>query len=265
MKSPHARSMARFALAICFLLVTVASSYANSIAVSLVGTDSPPTFHTGSAYDSSTGKYLSPELLLHGSVGLRQFGRFRGQHQFLHALIGRRRHSRDLFCRDGWQGVSRSDASTNSVSVWDASTGTELASTNITAMSGVNGSDTFNWGGFSGMNFIDDGNSLYLFGQSTGSGWIIDTMDSNLNVTSSLSYSPLSLGYAFVINGTLFSGSNYNIGTINRSMDIIDRRGIRSRFHLDWSGLRLPLSGEFRLCQRNGHPVYPQLQYWLYV
>jgi autoaggregation protein RapA/B/C len=96
---------------------------------------------------------------------------------------------------------------------WNAATGSQDATLgSIPGMAGVNGSDTFNWGGFSGVNWMQDSTGLYVLGHNaSGNGWQIDKMDSNLNLLSTVSFgtSTTSLGYAFMINGTLFASSNY--------------------------------------------------------
>jgi len=218
MKSPN--MLATLAVASCLLLAPGTSALATSIAVSDVGTDSPPDSHTGSAYDSSTGKYYRRNYFSSGLLVYNSLADFEANvNSTTLSLSGGGTAGTYFAVMDG-KVYSRTDDFSNSVSVWDASTGAKLASTTIAGMTGTNGSGTFDWGGYSGMNFIDDGDSLYLVGKSTGSGWIVDGMDSGLNVTSSLSYSVSSPGYAFIINGTLFSSKDFFSPTIDRAMNL---------------------------------------------
>ena len=103
----------------------------------------------------------------------------------------------------------RPDYNSNMIAMWNASTGTLVGSTTIAGIGGANGTDTFNWAGFSGLNLYNDDGSLYMLGKS-GTHWEILSIASDLSVTRTLVTSFSSLGYAFVINGELFAGDSYN-------------------------------------------------------
>ena len=60
----------------------------------------------------------------------------------------------------------------------DANTGSILETrASIPGMGGSNGAHTFNWGGFSGVNWMNNSTGLYLMGRnSAGTDWQINTM-----------------------------------------------------------------------------------------
>jgi autoaggregation protein RapA/B/C len=101
----------------------------------------------------------------------------------------------------------RPDASSNTLDMWDATTGALLGSATFPGIEGTNGTGTFNWGGFSGLDLYNDDGSLYMLGKA-GANWDILSLSSNLAVTRTLATSLTTLGYAFVINGELFASDN---------------------------------------------------------
>lgn len=108
-----------------------------------------------------------------------------------------------------------SDAKTTKIS---GSTGATQLTVSIGGMGGVNGEDTFDWGGFSGANAMNDGTRLYIVGgdDSSSNNWRISTFDYNLNPLSSVTYVPTNYpGWGFVINNHIFFGDNFNSGHIS--------------------------------------------------
>ena len=101
------------------------------------------------------------------------------------------------------------------LSSFSAATGAVLGSTTIADMGGTNGSDTFNWGGYSGVNAMNSGNGLYVVGgaaSGVNKRWTIASLDYSLGQQRSVSFDLLTpaAGYAFAVNGYVFFGDSYN-------------------------------------------------------
>jgi hypothetical protein len=130
----------------------------------------------------------------------------------------------------------RTDTTSNSIGKWDATTGALLATAPIPGIGGANSTDTFNWGGFSGLNLYNDNGSLYLLGKNTaGTQWDILSLASDLSVTRTLVTAlPSTLGYAFVINGELFAGGSYNSNQISYKVDLAT--GTQSAVNFTFTG-----------------------------
>ncbi|HTU41079.1 MAG TPA: SBBP repeat-containing protein [Candidatus Aquilonibacter sp.] len=111
----------------------------------------------------------------------------------------------------------RSDENTSAVSSWNAVTGALISSSAIPNMCGTNGSCTFEWGGFSGVNWMEDSTGLYVLGTDDSNGWQIDLMNTDLSVANTqVIYPPdNALGDGFVIKGHLFTGDEFYENTIN--------------------------------------------------
>ena len=92
---------------------------------------------------------------------------------------------------------------------WSLTTGAQLnTSSGYSNLSG-NG---FTWGGYTGVNFMQDSTGMYVLGSSANvySGdWVIEKLSTGgLTGISSTQYSPGNggaLGYGFIINGTLYT------------------------------------------------------------
>ncbi|MGC1370963.1 MAG: choice-of-anchor D domain-containing protein [Candidatus Sulfotelmatobacter sp.] len=111
----------------------------------------------------------------------------------------------------------RTDLSTSAVSSWNAVTGASISSSAIPNMCGGNAICTFDWGGFSGVNWMQDSTGLYVLGTDDSNGWQVDLMNTDLSVANGqFIYPPNNqLGYAFVIKGHLFTGDTFDVNTIN--------------------------------------------------
>jgi autoaggregation protein RapA/B/C len=114
--------------------------------------------------------------------------------------------------------------SSNSVSTWSLSTGLIGDTAAIPNMGGDNGTHTFDWGGYSALNLMQDQTGIYVFGRkSDTSAWLLAKLDSSLNVTASYTVAEAgSLGFAFMINGKLFLGDTFNGGGIGHIFDTAD-------------------------------------------
>lgn len=116
----------------------------------------------------------------------------------------------------------RIGSSNTAVARWDATTGVrDLSKASFPGMGGANGPDTFNWGGYSGVNWMQDQTGLYVLGHNTGSTvWQLNKMDANLNVLSTLTANLGTLGYAFLVNGNLFASSSVDSNVISKSLNL---------------------------------------------
>jgi hypothetical protein len=109
---------------------------------------------------------------------------------------------------------------------FSAITGSAIQTVNPPNLGGVNGPDSFDWGGFSAVDALSDGNRLYVVSH-TASGapgdWTIDTYDFGLNLldTSQVTLAIGQPGFAFAIDGALFFGDDYNSGHISSRVDPI--------------------------------------------
>ena len=110
----------------------------------------------------------------------------------------------------------------SSVARWDAVTGErELDVASIPNMGGINGDHTFDWGGFSAVNWMQDASDLYVMGKNlTGNVWQVNRMDADLNILETVTFSANRLGYAFVIGGHLFTGDSFNSSHMSNEIDL---------------------------------------------
>jgi hypothetical protein len=131
----------------------------------------------------------------------------------------------------------RPDDSSNTLDMWNATTGALLGSATFPGIGGANFTNTFNWGGFSGLDLYNDDGSLYMLG-NTGANWDILSLSSNLSVTRTLVTSLTTLGYAFVINGELFASDSYNSNTINYEINLAT--GVESTVDYTLTGISNP-------------------------
>ena len=183
--------------------------------------DSSISGHVGSAYDASTGKYyegkhFSPLINVFNSKADYDSNTISTTITLQNNTTG----SSYFEVMDG-KIYARSDGTSSSISVWDANTGVKEMSTSIASMGGSNGTHTFNWGGYSGVNFMEDQGNLYLMGKNITGGWQINKLDSSLNILSTSQYNKETLGYSFIINNTLFSSDSYDSNHINSAMNLL--------------------------------------------
>lgn len=142
----------------------------------------------------------------------------------------------------------RADNGTSAVRSWDATTGSVLQTrTNIPGMGGQNGAQTYNWGGYSGVNWMNDSTGLYVVGKdSSGGDWQVNRMaDGDIDtILSTVSYTPAtgSLGYGFIINGTMFTGASFGGVTVSEAIDASTGAQSSVSFTLDGLGSSYYLS-----------------------
>ncbi|MCK4303180.1 MAG: PEP-CTERM sorting domain-containing protein [Candidatus Eisenbacteria sp.] len=103
---------------------------------------------------------------------------------------------------------------------WDASSGENDLSTDVFPNMGGGNSHAFNWGGYSAVNFFQDGTGLYLLGKNlTGDHWQLNQLDNKMNILQTKTFDGGTLGYAFMINGKLFTSQNCYINVVDNVFD----------------------------------------------
>lgn len=123
-----------------------------------------------------------------------------------------------------WESLSSGNfPSTSGVASWNAATGASISSSTIPNMCGDNFNCTFDWGGFSGVNWMQDSTGLYVLGTDNSNGWQVDLMNTDLSVARTQYIYPANntLGYAFFIQGHLFTGDSYDASTITSDFNVL--------------------------------------------
>lgn len=183
--------------------------------------------HSGVAVDSVTGVSYevqgysgSTTLQRYGSAGQLETGSGASSASFAPGLWGTylAAHDGSLYGRTG-------GAAGTSISRVDGSTVTTVA---VPGMGGINGGDTFDWGGYSGVNVMNDGQHLYVVGgDASTTQWRVATYDYDLNLLSNVLFN-ISIsgcsggtnpGFGFAIDGRIFLGNDYCGGAISASVD----------------------------------------------
>lgn len=117
---------------------------------------------------------------------------------------------------------ARTDNSTTAVAKWNATTGARVTDVSaIPEMGGQNNGHAFKWGGYSAVNFMQDHTGMYIFSRKLDlTAWQLTKVDSNLNILESkdIAYNG-TLGFAFMVGGTIFMGLEYNEHNVDYSFD----------------------------------------------
>lgn len=127
------------------------------------------------------------------------------------------------FAVNNGQLFGRTTNDTTAVATFSTSTGAVTATlAGYPGMGGINFNDTFNWGGYSGVNFMQDSTGMYVMGGVNGNtNWQIEKLGTGLASVKSTVYNPNhALGYGFIINGILFTGDSYNSDTVTKSINL---------------------------------------------
>jgi len=159
------------------------------------------------------------------------------------------------FSRTG--NVNNSDASR-----MDIGTGATEVNQNFAGVDPSNGSATFDWGGFSTLNFFEDATGIYAYGKDFGGLHTIFRLDNNLNVLSSFNFagntgSDFGFGFGFNVKGYLFLGSNYYSNTIETKINLMT--GAVSTVNHTFAGLPGPYNPYY------SHVWYDDIDDRLYV
>ena len=125
--------------------------------------------HRGLAIDSATGKYYVKEYHANGYVTV-----YDSVTQFASQISSSRINIAGGSYAGGTyiaalnnQVFARYDTSSNQGAVYRATDGTCLGSNTFAGMTGAN--NGFGWGGYTNINFFNDGNDIYVFGRNSSS------------------------------------------------------------------------------------------------
>jgi sugar lactone lactonase YvrE len=113
----------------------------------------------------------------------------------------------------------RADTNTSAISSWNTVTGAIISSTVIPNMCGA---CTFDWGGASGVNWMQDSTGMYVLGGDNSTNqWQVDLMNTDLSVATTQFISPLNneLGYGFFIKGQLFTADYFYSNIITSELN----------------------------------------------
>jgi hypothetical protein len=206
-------------------LVLSVSGLANAgiITSSFVKNDTQASAHTGTAVDSSTGKYYQRDNYSNGLIHVYS-SKSDFENNIKEATVSTSTRGTYFEVING-KIYSRTDNSSNLVSIFDATTGALLQTTQLSSFSGSNGVDGgFGWGGYSSMNFMEDNGNLYVFGGSSSiNEFIIQEVDLGLNVLATYNTGlskNIGAGFASIINGSLFLGSAYYLGLFDYQFNL---------------------------------------------
>ena len=202
-----------------------ASLIANMAQASIINVDfvtNTKARHDGTAFDAATGKYYASGYYS-GNVVLDVFDNLAAfESNTVSSTLALSGVTQSSTYFEVMNGVvyRRNDGNSISFSSFDATTGQRLNTNALATMGGANGSQTFNWGGYSGVNFMSDNADLYLFGKNTSSNWQLNRMNTDLSVAQTFQFNANSLGFGFVANNHFFSGSSFGQPVINQMMDL---------------------------------------------
>jgi sugar lactone lactonase YvrE len=113
----------------------------------------------------------------------------------------------------------RADTNTSAISSWNTVTGAIISSSVIPNMCGY---CTFDWGGASGVNWMQDSTGMYVLGgDNSTSQWQVDLMNTDLSVATTQFISPPDneLGYGFFIKGQLFTADYFYSNIITSELN----------------------------------------------
>ncbi|MBB3918324.1 Ig-like domain-containing protein [Rhizobium fabae] len=104
---------------------------------------------------------------------------------------------------------------------WDAADGSlDQKGASIPGLIGQNGAGTFDWGGFTAVNTMQDSTGIYVVGRLNDTTWQVSKIDPDtLNPIESKTFSAGGLGYGFAVNGTFFFGDSAGSEHIGTAFD----------------------------------------------
>ena len=125
--------------------------------------------------------------------------------------------------------------SNSAIAAWQGKTG-ELSGFRDSLPDIGNSKDaaTFDWGGLTSINWFQDNTGTYVLGSHDSSTWSLFRMK-GLEIESSHKFEAKSLGFAFMMDGTLYSGSSSREGVVNSAFNF--EKGAMSDVTYKFSGL----------------------------
>ncbi|MBP2445242.1 Ig-like domain-containing protein [Rhizobium leguminosarum] len=104
---------------------------------------------------------------------------------------------------------------------WDAADGSlDQQGDPIPGLIGENGAGTFDWGGFTAVNTMQDSTGIYVVGRIDDATWQVSKIDPDtLNPIESKTFAAGGLGYGFAVDGTFFFGDSFGSEHIGTAFD----------------------------------------------
>ncbi|MBX5157984.1 hypothetical protein HJB89_12755 [Rhizobium sp. NZLR8] len=104
---------------------------------------------------------------------------------------------------------------------WDAADGSlDQQGDPIPGLIGENGAGTFDWGGFTAVNTLQDSTGIYVVGRIDDATWQVSKIDPDtLNPIESKTFAAGGLGYGFAVDGTFFFGDSFGSEHIGTAFD----------------------------------------------
>ncbi|ACI55561.1 outer membrane adhesin like protein [Rhizobium leguminosarum bv. trifolii WSM2304] len=104
---------------------------------------------------------------------------------------------------------------------WDAADGSlDQQGDPIPGLIGDNGAGTFDWGGFTAVNTMQDSTGIYVVGRIDDATWQVSKIDPDtLSPIESKTFSAGGLGYGFAVDGTFFFGDSFGSEHIGTAFD----------------------------------------------
>ena len=104
---------------------------------------------------------------------------------------------------------------------WDAADGSlDQRGDPIPGLIGENGAGTFDWGGFTAINTMQDSTGIYVVGRIDDVSWQVSKIDPDtLNPIESKTFAAGGLGYGFAVDGTFFFGDSFGSEHIGTAFD----------------------------------------------
>lgn len=217
----------RIPRSIVILALTLCCNLAYAVPINIDAVRSYPGTIYGMAYDGVTGTYYarqnpgydSSELVEFADVNAFRAGTVTQTHNV-------QNYGTYFAVQDG-KHFGRVDNNTNAVQRVDIATGAVEATSNVAGMGGRNAFDTFNWSGFSSMNFMQTTTGMYVLGGDSGSSGsgLVASIDDNLTTGTPISIpnrsgSFFGWGFGFAIEDQLFLGESHNSNNIVAQIDL---------------------------------------------
>jgi len=92
---------------------------------------------------------------------------------------------------------------------------------------------TFDWGGLTSVNWFQDNTGTYVLGSHNSSTWSLFRMQ-GLDIEASHKFEAKSLGFAFMLDGTLFTGASSREGVVTNAFNF--EKGAMSDVNYKFSG-----------------------------
>lgn len=179
--------------------------------------------HNGCAVDPSTGRFYE-RIGYNGESSVRVFANaaaFESNSVLTTITLGGGGFYGTYFTVLNGKLFGRKDSNSTAVTRWDVATGareTELAA--VPGMAG--GNSGFNWGGYSAVNGMRDGTTLYLLDRKSvpGTNWQANVLNPDMTLGSEVTFPVSNAGWGMIINGYFFFADSYGGGNITTKITL---------------------------------------------